>query len=124
MATPPPGLLHVRPVLDLHHAGDLQKIRQLSDEVSALVRQFKGSLAGEHGVGIARTEYVPDQIGPELDATHAGDQSRRSIPKIFSIPAKSFPTAATRLTPISAWAAAITHWNCRSSRMLAFAAQG
>ena len=60
------GLLHVRPVLDLHSAGDLKKLRQLSDEVSALVRQFKGSLAGEHGVGIARTEYVPDHLGPEL----------------------------------------------------------
>jgi FAD/FMN-containing dehydrogenase/Fe-S oxidoreductase len=60
------GLLHVRPVLDLHKAEDVKKMRQLSDEVSALVRQFKGSLAGEHGVGIARTEYVPDHLGPEL----------------------------------------------------------
>lgn len=60
------GLLHVRPVLDLHNATDLKKFRQLSDEVSALVRQFKGSLAGEHGVGIARTEYLPAHLGPEL----------------------------------------------------------
>ncbi len=60
------GLLHVRPVLDLHRSGDVKKMRQLSDEVSALVRQFKGSIAGEHGVGIARTEYVPDHLGPEL----------------------------------------------------------
>jgi FAD/FMN-containing dehydrogenase/Fe-S oxidoreductase len=60
------GLMHVRPVLDLHSAEDVKKMRQLSGEVSALVRQFKGSLAGEHGVGIARTEYVPDHLGPEL----------------------------------------------------------
>lgn len=60
------GLLHVRPVLDLHQAGDLRKLRQLSNEVSALVKQFKGSLAGEHGVGIARTEYLPEHLGPEL----------------------------------------------------------
>jgi FAD/FMN-containing dehydrogenase/Fe-S oxidoreductase len=60
------GLLHVRPVLDLHDAGDVKKFRQLSDEVSALVLEFKGSLAGEHGVGIARTEYVPAHLGPEL----------------------------------------------------------
>ncbi|MBM3837034.1 MAG: FAD-binding protein [Verrucomicrobia bacterium] len=60
------GLLHVRPVLDLHHASDLKKFRQVSDEVSALVRQFKGSLAAEHGVGIARTEYMPEQLGEEL----------------------------------------------------------
>src|SRR5438552_16975966 len=48
------GLLHVRPVLDLHEAADLKKYRQVADEVSSLVRQCKGSLAAEHGVGIAR----------------------------------------------------------------------
>ena len=60
------GLLHVRPVLDLHTAGDLQKYRLVADQVSALVRQFKGSLAAEHGVGMARTEYMAEQVGDEL----------------------------------------------------------
>src|SRR5204863_1089919 len=60
------GLLHVRPVLDMHSAVDLKKFRQVADETSALVRQFKGSLSAEHGVGIARTEYMRDQLGDEL----------------------------------------------------------
>src|SRR5256886_1297797 len=60
------GLLHVRPVLDMHSAADLKKFRQVADQTSALVRQFKGSLSAEHGVGIARTEYMPDQLGDEL----------------------------------------------------------
>src|SRR5262249_55051484 len=60
------GLLHVRPVLDMHSAADLKKFRQVADETSALVRQFKGSLSAEHGVGIARTEYMRDQLGDEL----------------------------------------------------------
>ena len=60
------GLLHVRPVLDLHSAADLKKFRQVADETSALVRQFKGSLSAEHGVGIARTEYMRDQLGVAL----------------------------------------------------------
>jgi Fe-S oxidoreductase len=60
------GLLHVRPVLDLHSAEDLKKFRQIADEVAALVLQFNGSLAGEHGVGIARTEYLKQQVGAEL----------------------------------------------------------
>ncbi|HEX8897582.1 MAG TPA: FAD-linked oxidase C-terminal domain-containing protein, partial [Chthoniobacterales bacterium] len=60
------GLLHVRPVLDLHTAGDLRKYREVADQVSALVRQFKGSLAAEHGVGMARTEYMAEQVGDEL----------------------------------------------------------
>ncbi|GMU23417.1 MAG: dimethylmenaquinone methyltransferase [Phycisphaerae bacterium] len=60
------GLLHVRPVLDLHTAEGVRKLRHIADEVSALVRQFGGSIAGEHGVGIARTEYLPEHLGPEL----------------------------------------------------------
>lgn len=60
------GLLHVRPVLDLHSGDDLRKFRLVADQTSALVRQFKGSLSAEHGVGIARTEYMRDQLGDAL----------------------------------------------------------
>ncbi len=60
------GLLHVRPVLDLRLESDRKKLRQLGVQVSALVRQFHGSFSAEHGVGIARTEFIPDHLGPEL----------------------------------------------------------
>ena len=60
------GLLHVRPVLDLHTVEDLKKYRLVADQTSALVRQFKGSLSAEHGVGIARTEYMREQLGDRL----------------------------------------------------------
>jgi Fe-S oxidoreductase/FAD/FMN-containing dehydrogenase len=60
------GLLHVRPVLDLHTKADLKKFRHVANEVSALVRQFKGSIAAEHGVGIARTEFMPEQVGEDM----------------------------------------------------------
>ena len=64
------GELHVRPVLDLHRAEDVAKLRQVADQVSDLCRRFNGSLTAEHGVGLARTEYVEAQLGPELvDAT-------------------------------------------------------
>ena len=60
------GLLHVRPVLDLHSPGDLKKFRQITEEVAALVRQFKGSFCAEHGVGLGRTEFLKGQVGEEL----------------------------------------------------------
>src|SRR4029077_3788966 len=60
------GLLHVRPVLDLHSATDLKKFRKVANETSALGRQFKGSLSAERGVGTARTEYMREQLGDEL----------------------------------------------------------
>src|SRR5256885_7730751 len=60
------GLLHVRPVLDMHSDADLKKFRKVADETSALVRQFKGSISAEHGVGIARTEFMREQLGDVL----------------------------------------------------------
>jgi FAD/FMN-containing dehydrogenase/Fe-S oxidoreductase len=71
------GLLHVRPVLDLHDPADLKKFRQVADQTSALVKQFKGSLSAEHGVGIARTEYVREQLGDRLF------DAMREIKRIF-----------------------------------------
>ena len=60
------GLLHIRPTLDLHLEEDVSKLREVAEATSALVRRFGGSLAGEHGVGIARTEFLLDHLGPEL----------------------------------------------------------
>ena len=71
------GLLHVRPVLDLHTAEGVQHMRQISEQVSALVKEFKGSLTGEHGVGIARTEFLLDQLGPQMM------EVMRSIKRVF-----------------------------------------
>ncbi|PYK36919.1 MAG: FAD-binding oxidoreductase, partial [Verrucomicrobia bacterium] len=85
------GLLHVRPVLDLHSASDLKKFRRVADQTSALVRQFKGSLSAEHGVGIARTEYMREQLGDELlevmrEIKHAFDPKNIFNPgKIFEV---------------------------------------
>ncbi len=60
------GELHVRPILDLHRSEDVSALRRVADAVSDLCRQFNGSLAAEHGVGIARTEYLEQHLGPEL----------------------------------------------------------
>ncbi|MDX9974691.1 MAG: FAD-linked oxidase C-terminal domain-containing protein [FCB group bacterium] len=60
------GLLHVRPVVDLNVPEDLAKYRKAGEEVSRLVKEFKGSLCAEHGVGIARTEFLPEQLGLEV----------------------------------------------------------
>ncbi|HNT86369.1 MAG TPA: FAD-binding and (Fe-S)-binding domain-containing protein, partial [Candidatus Hydrogenedentes bacterium] len=60
------GLLHVRPVVDLHKAEDIAKFRRVAEGISRLTREFNGSLAAEHGVGIARAEFLEEQIGPGL----------------------------------------------------------
>jgi Fe-S oxidoreductase len=90
------GLLHVRPVLDLHNANDLKKFRQVADQTSALVRQFKGSLSAEHGVGIARTEYMRDQLGDELLSVMR-EIKRTFDPKNIFNPGKIFADGRNRI---------------------------
>ncbi len=60
------GMLHVRPILDLHKTMDIGKYRDITEGVFALSLRFNGSYAGEHGVGLGRTEFMEGQIGPEL----------------------------------------------------------
>src|SRR5438874_688669 len=90
------GLLHVRPVLDLHKAADLKKFRQVADQTSALVKQFKGSLSAEHGVGIARTEFMREQLGDELLAVMS-EIKRTFDPKNIFNPGKIFADGRHRI---------------------------
>lgn len=60
------GLLHIRPILDLHSQEDLQKFRKLAEQVFSLVKKYKGTFTGEHGVGIAHSEFMKEQVGEKL----------------------------------------------------------
>jgi FAD/FMN-containing dehydrogenase/Fe-S oxidoreductase len=59
------GTLHVRPILDMRREG-AAKMRMIAEEASALVREYKGAFSGEHGDGLARSEWVAWQFGPRL----------------------------------------------------------
>jgi FAD/FMN-containing dehydrogenase/Fe-S oxidoreductase len=57
------GCLHVRPALDMKDPAQEKLVREISDEVFALTRKYKGVLWGEHGKGY-RSEYAPEFFGP------------------------------------------------------------
>lgn len=86
------GCLHIRPVLDLHQEGDVQIMRQISIAVSDLVLKYKGSLSGEHGDGIARSEWLPKMFGHDIyeafkQIKHAADPAGLMNPgKIVDAP--------------------------------------
>jgi FAD/FMN-containing dehydrogenase/Fe-S oxidoreductase len=58
------GCLHIRPLLDLHNVADVRTMRQITAEVTDLVRAFGGALSGEHGDGLARSEWNRTLYGP------------------------------------------------------------
>jgi len=59
------GSLHVRPILNLRHANDRKRMRALGDEMATLLKAHGGVLTDGHGIGLARSETLERQLGPE-----------------------------------------------------------
>ncbi len=60
------GLLHFRPMLDLHREEDREKMVSIAKAAFELVCQYRGAFAGEHGDGLSRGQFVPQYFGPQL----------------------------------------------------------
>ncbi|MGF1714455.1 FAD-binding oxidoreductase [Photobacterium chitinilyticum] len=61
------GVLHVRPALDMCDPEQERLMKEVSDQVVALVAKYGGLMWGEHGKGF-RSEYGPAFFGDELFA--------------------------------------------------------
>lgn len=57
------GELHLRPILNLKTKKGVKDFRAITLAVAHLVKKFKGSLSGEHGDGIVRSEFIPLMVG-------------------------------------------------------------
>jgi len=58
--------IHTRISFDLESAAGIRKFRSFMEEAADLVVRYGGSLSGEHGDGLARSELLPKMFGPEL----------------------------------------------------------
>lgn len=57
------GELHLRPIINLKTQEGKEQFRLIAEEISTLVKKYKGSLSGEHGDGRLRGEFIKEQIG-------------------------------------------------------------
>ncbi len=57
------GELHLRPIINLKTHEGKRQFRLIAEEISVLVKKYKGSLSGEHGDGRLRGEFIREQIG-------------------------------------------------------------
>ncbi len=57
------GEIHLRPLLNLKKTSEVQLFRSITTDVAKLVKKYKGSMSGEHGDGIVRSEFLPLMIG-------------------------------------------------------------
>jgi FAD/FMN-containing dehydrogenase/Fe-S oxidoreductase len=60
------GLVHIRPLHDLHRPEEVARMEQIQSEVFSLVRQYGGSWSGEHGDGIVRGGFNRQYFGADL----------------------------------------------------------
>ena len=60
------GTLHIRPILNLKTEDGIETMHSITDDVTDLVLQHHGAFSGEHGDGMARTEFTPKMYGEDL----------------------------------------------------------
>lgn len=65
------GTLHVRPIINLKEAEGAAKMRAIAEEAFEMVREYKGSHSGEHGDGLARSEFHEPMFGTRMVKTFA-----------------------------------------------------
>lgn len=70
------GQLHLRPFVDLEDPEHPVLLQRLAEDVYAAVWQAGGTISGEHGDGLSRTQFVRQQYGPLFDVF-------REIKRIF-----------------------------------------
>ena len=61
-----PGVLHIRPLLNLKAEDGVETMLEISDRVTDLVIEYGGSVSGEHGDGRARSMWNRKLYGDEL----------------------------------------------------------
>jgi Fe-S oxidoreductase/FAD/FMN-containing dehydrogenase len=60
------GTLHIRPILSLKDEAGIETMHSITDDVTDLVLNHHGAFSGEHGDGMARTEFTPKMYGEDL----------------------------------------------------------
>jgi FAD/FMN-containing dehydrogenase/Fe-S oxidoreductase len=60
------GCLHVRPSLNLKSGHDLARMRAITAQVLKLASDLGGALSGEHGDGLARSEWLESNFSKEI----------------------------------------------------------
>ena len=71
------GVIHFRPMLDLHLAEDRQKMSEIADFSFKECTKLGGTVAGEHGDGIVRGQFIEQAFGSDLY------QAFKDLKKIF-----------------------------------------
>ena len=60
------GCLHVRPLVNLKSEAGVRQLRMIAEKSVELVLKYNGTTSGEHGEGLARSEFSDQLFGSKL----------------------------------------------------------
>lgn len=60
------GLLHIRPLIDLKQIQGVNQMHSIARAVTELALEYDGTISGEHGDGLSRSEFNERVFGTEL----------------------------------------------------------
>ena len=65
------GNLHVALFIDVMDEDQWERLRKAAGRIHWAALELGGTVSSEHGIGLARAEYMEDQVGPALDVMRA-----------------------------------------------------
>ncbi len=60
------GVIHLRPILNLKRADDIERMTEIAERTFELVIHYGGAWSGEHGDGLVRSPFNQRFFGPEI----------------------------------------------------------
>jgi len=60
------GNFHIIPIMDMHDRKNIEVIKTVGEKIYNLVKEYHGSITGEHNDGIVRTPYLDKMYSPEI----------------------------------------------------------
>jgi len=88
------GLMHIRPLHDLHEPIEIVRMKQIQEDVFPLVKKYGGSWSGEHGDGIVRGGFNKRFFGDQLY------NAFREVKKLFDPEGRMNPGKVIETPPI------------------------
>jgi len=85
------GCLHVRPLVDIKTRKGMDQLYKISEEITDLLKEFGGSMTGEHGDGIVRGFWTEKMFGTEL-VDRFREVKKAFDPQTIMNPGKIFDT--------------------------------
>lgn len=94
------GNIHVNVMVDLQQPGMAEKVEEATERIFAAAIELRGSISGEHGIGLSKQRYLEMELGQETIA-YMQKIKKTLDPNNLLNPGKIFRTKASEAGGVS-----------------------